>query len=394
MSLLDFRNAMLVKLSSRLNTVDIANAKDTELLIYGAMLKHLDAATKIDVISLDGLKLIETMSAADLDQYALDPSSRLQVVTLLKDSLTLQIIAQSPALLTAISSSQQWMTLVDSSSTAVSTFATSATAMATLTVNATARAKIGPNLLAAIKSATMPYAKYLAGCAGLNPTDYASLDELNTNVTLAKLVETPASQSQIGTTGLAFETFKANSVFCGKLLAAALNLTVTSFADMVAFAANTAAVNSLFANTGAFSLFLNMPKAIADLMANYSARALLWNSETARTSMVGNTTVRNQLLTMASLCYSNSGNYSTGVTKKVWLISINNNSAYNSGEISYGYISSGGTVNNATATVNASTMTGANNPYFVPVHTAKAAGLVLNNTTPGLLLLNYIQMEA
>ncbi len=394
MSLLTFRNAFLSKVSSRLNAVDVANAKDTDLLIYGALFKHLDTVNKTDIITLDGLRFIETLSVAELDEYAADPSSRQQIANLFKDGQTLQIMAQNPALLNTVASSTQWMTVLDSSTVGTTTLSASPAAMTILAASAANRAKIGPNFLAAIKANSMAYAKLLAGSANLAPADYASLEDLKTNALLAKLIETPASYALIGSTGLAFDTFKTNNVFCGKLLAAALNLTITNFADMAAFAANTAAVNALIANSGVFAILLSMPGAIATLMGNYTARGLLWASESARISMLQDTTVRSQLQTFTTVFYANSGNSSAAVNKKVWLLSIINATGTTTANVSLPIAIVGVDFNNSTLTVLASSIGNAAAPYLPDPSKSKAVGLTVSNSTGAQMQFNFIQMEA
>lgn len=396
MSILTFRNAYLAKLNARLNAVDVANAKDTDLLIYGAMLKHLDNVTKLDAITLDGLRMIETMSAADLDEYALDPSSRGLVIAILQNTATMQTILQHTGIMTAMAGSVQWLKLLEQNANLANVCA-SVVAMNAIASSAAGRSVFmapGSTLASTARSnSLMACAKVLAGNAGLNPADYATLDDIkNSNTAAAKMVEIPANQSFIGTSGNLFDVLKQSNVFCGKLLAAALSLNLASFADMTAFAANGSAVTALAANSGALAIAATMPIALTELFGNYTARSLLWASELARQTFYTSPAAYAYLQSIVSNVDYGIGSF-TG-TKKVWSIKISALANQTGGYVDYYSISGGGSANNS------------NNRLSVPLANdgvigyaiAKAHRIDITNATTGnsgnTIRYTYIQMEA
>lgn len=387
MSILTFRNAYLSKVNARLNAVDVANAKDTDLLIYGALFRNLDNVNKVDVITIDGLRFIETMSAAELDEYALDPSSRSLVYKILQDNATASLIAQQLGLMTAIASSVQWLKILEQSGQ-LSVFLSSPIAM-----NAIASSTAGKTVLAAkgwlvgtASTYAMASSKILASMLGLNPADYNVLTDLTSDAIAGQLATNSFCAGYIGYAGNLFETFKVSSAFCAKTLAIKLNLNPASFADMTAFAASSAAVNALCNDDSAFAMICNMNVALTALLSNYSARSLLWASERARNNLTYYPNSFAYLQSIASNADYNLGNYNG--TKKVWILKAMCQGYQTGGTVTLNYLSGNNTLQYVL-----------NVPFPNDgVVNLKANRIEISNSTTGgtngVVRLSYIQMEA
>lgn len=398
MSLLDFRNAFLSKVQSRLNSIDVTNASDSELLISGALFKQLDAVNRIDPIAIDALKIIENMNGAELDAYALDPSSRVHVQNIIKDIAILSAIAQSPATMNAIASSQEWVKLIAAESNAITICTTSATAMNSLASNVNARSIIGTSgaLFTAIKASSMSYAKLIAGYAGLIPSAYSDLTSLFTVAADVNTITANATiRSIIGNTGLAFDAAKVNSMTIAKLIAGYAGLNPATYADMTALAANVPAMTTIASNVDAINILSLSNTALTSVFASYTNRTLLWNSAVAIGILIGTSTSQNFLLGNATSVNFFPGNSSTVSTKKAWMLRMYSTYPSTSGNTYYKYNSGGGSNNMANTLLPGYT---SGSPYLVPSNLAKVAFPEIYSTysgsAPDGAYYTYIQMEA
>lgn len=398
MSLLDFRNAFLTKVQNRLNAINVTNASDSELLISGALFKQLDAVNRIDPIAIDALKIIESMSGADLDAYALDPSSRVHVQNIIKDAAILPAIAQSPATMNAIASSQEWVKLIAAETNAITVCTTSATAMNSLASSANARnvIMISSALLAAIKASSMAYAKLIAGYAELNPSAYSDLTSLFSIASDVNTISTNATaRALIGTNGLAFDSAKASSLAIAKLIAAYAGLNPATYADMAALSANVAAMTTIASNTDAINVLALSNVALTSVFGVYANRTLLWNSAVAINILM---TTANSYAFMISLATSIGfypNNSPVPVNKKAWMLRVYMMHGSSSGNTYYYYNNAGGS-NNAANYISPSYPSYA--PYVPPPNMAKVSYpqiySTLQGSAPDGAYYTFIQMEA
>nr|WP_315481465.1 hypothetical protein [uncultured Undibacterium sp.] len=398
MSLLDFRNSFISKVMARLNATNLSTATDSELLVNGALFKQLDAINKIDPISIDALRIIENLTGEELDAYAVDPSSRTHVQNILKDTAIMSAIAQSASTMEAIARSKKWVNAINAEPNAISICNASTTAMNALASNLVSRTAIGTTnaFFLAIKTNSMSYAKLIAGHAGLNPTNYAdlvSLYAIDTDVNT--IVSNGSVRTIIGSSGLAFDTAKTNSMVIAKLIAAYAGLNPATYADLTALSESGSAMTIIASNTDALNILALSNTALTSVFNRYPNRTLLWNSAVAITILIGTSNSQNYLLGSATSINFNPGASPTVSSKKAWMLRVYSAQPSTSGSTYYKYNLSGGS-NNADNIIN--TGYTAESPYLVPASLAKVAFPQIYNTfsgaTPNAANYTYIQMEA
>ncbi len=398
MSLIDFRNAFISKVMTRLNAVNLSTATDSELLINGALFKQLDSVNKIDPISIDALRIIENLTGDELDAYAMDPSSRTHVQNILKDTAIMSAIAQSLSTMEAIARSKKWVNLINAEPNAIAICVASSTAMTALASNLVSRTAIGTTntFYSAIAASSMSYAKLIAGYAGLNPANYADLAALYAvDTDVSTIAANAAVRSLIGNSGLAFDTAKTNSMVIAKLIAAYAGLNPATYADMTALSANVPAMTTIAGNTDGLNILALSNTAMASVFGSYANRTLLWNSAVAIGVLFGTPNSKNYLLSNSTSVTFFPGNSPTVSTKKAWMLRVYSAQASTSGSTYYKYNSSGGS-NNADNII----FTGytSASPYLVPANFAKVAFPQIyssfSGASPDGAYYTYIQMEA
>ncbi|MFZ6772302.1 hypothetical protein ACO0LB_06245 [Undibacterium sp. SXout7W] len=400
MSLLDFRNAFITRLNSRLAAINCATASDNDLLLAGAMFKQLDAVNKIDPITIDALRIIENMSAAELDAYALDPSSRMHVQNIIKDSAAMPALVQSTAAINAIAGSAEWIKLIAADAGGLSVVVGSTTAMNAIAANATARNTIGTGtgtFITAIKSSNMAIAKLLAGYAGVTPADYADMTVLAaSNAAMNAVAANATARNLIGNAGTAFDQVKVSPVAMAKMLAALCALVPANYADTTAFAASTPAMTALAASTDGLNFLALSTTAIATLFNNNNARATLWASDTAAGVLLNNTTSRTYLTSLCSQITFYPFSNTNQLAKKVWLLRVYAIYTSTAGNMSWSYCAAGSSFNSVTG--NTTPYYKSTNPFDIAATQAKASALTLSSTLSGAApdgaQYFYLQMEA
>jgi hypothetical protein len=142
MSFTSFRNSFLTEAESRLDAVNPATASTTDLLMAGALYKMAAAVAEVDLIGPSALRLLETMTGAQLEAWLQDASNRDAFERILSSSEAMRAVAaNSTAMAAVIASSSAWSAVVNSS-TAMNAVAASSTAMAAVAASSTAMAAV------------------------------------------------------------------------------------------------------------------------------------------------------------------------------------------------------------------------------------------------------------
>jgi hypothetical protein len=399
MSILTFRKTFLAKIQARLNQINVSSANDEQLLIAGALIKQLDAVNQINPISLNTFTVIDTLSGAELDEFALDPDSGMHVISIIKDTAVMAVIARSASTMTAISASAEWVKLINSEASAINIIVNSAVAMDAISSNATARTTIvntNGAFYTAIKSTNSALAKFVAGCAGLNTANY---------MTLASLFVLPADVNAIASNAIAleltlsvaplFDTAKVISMAMAKLIARSAGLNAPDFADMTALSANNAAMTIISTNAMALEAMAKSTVALTAVFAVYTNRTLLWNSVNAITMLFS--FAKPYLLSICTIKRINDGDVAYTINKKVLIIQAHSSLQYANGFSYYKHVNGSGTVNSIQVTVASSSITVT--PFLTTAANAKASALELSISYSNVNPANYfnyfyIQMEA
>lgn len=398
MSLLNFRDQFLTRVTARLGEINVATATDAELLVAGALMKQLDAANRVDLLSLDALALLASLSGADLDAYALDPAGRVQVQAIFADTRTATAVVLNATAMANIAASTQWVTLLQLDAGAIALAVANPVAMDALSASTIARGVIGRSgaLYTAITSSATASGKYLAGVAGLNPASIADINALAASAGAMDAVAGNATaHSMIGTAGVLYDAIKTSSVASAKMLAAHAGLVPSTYADMTALAANSAAMTSVIASTPAMNFAKNSTACITGFLSNYTARGQLWASSSARATLIGNAFSRDRLIASASSYTSYQSSSNNLLLKKGWMLSVVPWPGDTSGSANYKYINDEGAWNNATNAAASFSYTSAS-PFYTYAGIAKCGWLTAENSLSPLPYATYVylQMEA
>jgi len=95
MSFTSFRNDYLTEAEARLSLVNVAAATTNELLINGALYKMAGAVAQIDLLNSEALRLLESMSGAQLQTYLTDASNRAAFEGILASSTAMNAVFNS-----------------------------------------------------------------------------------------------------------------------------------------------------------------------------------------------------------------------------------------------------------------------------------------------------------
>jgi hypothetical protein len=147
-----FRNTHLTALQTKLQSLDLTNPVDTDLIINGALLGAWNKANLFMAApAAPEVSNLAALSTADLNAFLADPGNLQKFTTMVNNTLVTtalsaaesttaawSVIAQSSATMTAIAASSTAMNLVASSSNAMAAMAASNTAMTALAASSVA----------------------------------------------------------------------------------------------------------------------------------------------------------------------------------------------------------------------------------------------------------------
>jgi hypothetical protein len=161
----------------------------------------------------------------------------------------------------AVANSTSAMAAVAASTTAMDAVIASTSAMDAVANSAVARTAIGTSGLFfdAISSSTMAIGKYVAGVAGLFPSDYASM--------AAVAASTTAMNAVIAST-------------------TAMNAVIASTTAMDAVAASTSAMDAVANSTVAMDAITDSTLGMTTFFSAYSARLAFWNNDAAIATII------------------------------------------------------------------------------------------------------------
>jgi hypothetical protein len=145
MSFTSFRNSFLAEAESRLDAVNIATASTTDLLMAGALYKMAAAVAEVDLIGPSALRLLETMTGAQLEAWLQDASNREAFARILASADAMRAVAASSTAMAAVAASSTAMDAVWASNTAADAVLTSATARSAIYESDTALARLQAN---------------------------------------------------------------------------------------------------------------------------------------------------------------------------------------------------------------------------------------------------------
>jgi len=141
----DFRNAYLVEAEQRLAAIDLTTATTNDLLASGALYKMAAQVAQADLLSPQAIRLLETMSGAQLDTWLQDASNYAAFEQILASSTAMQAVIASSTAMQAVAASSTAMQAVAASSTAMQAVIASSTAMQAVAASSTAMQAVYAN---------------------------------------------------------------------------------------------------------------------------------------------------------------------------------------------------------------------------------------------------------
>jgi hypothetical protein len=142
MSFTSFRNSFLTEAESRLDAVNPATASTTDLLMAGALYKMAAAVAEVDLIGPSALRLLETMTGAQLEAWLQDTSNRDAFERILSSSEAMRAVIASSTAMAAVIASSTAMAAVAASSTAMAAVLANSSAWAAVVASSTAMAAV------------------------------------------------------------------------------------------------------------------------------------------------------------------------------------------------------------------------------------------------------------
>jgi hypothetical protein len=167
MSFTSFRNSFLTEAESRLDAVNITTASNTDLLVAGALYKMAAAVAEVDLLGPSALRLLETMTGAQLEAWLQDLTNRDAFERILSSSEAMRAVAASSTAMNAVAASSTAMAAVAASSIAMDAVWASNTASDAVLTSAAARLAVyeSDTALARLQAAPAQIARQI-GIAG------------------------------------------------------------------------------------------------------------------------------------------------------------------------------------------------------------------------------------
>jgi hypothetical protein len=398
MSILNFRKTFMAKIQERLNQIDVSTSSDEQLLIAGALIKQLDAVNQINPVSVDTLTIIDNLSGVELDELALDPDSYPHVISIIKNTAIMTVIARSPSTMAAISASAEWIKLINDEATLIPIIVNSNTAMNAIASTWNARttiANINGPLYTSIKSTNSALAKFIVGYAGLNPANYTNIGELFAVLADVNAIASNTTARELAVSNtILFNIAKDSSMVIAKLIAGSAGLNATDFSDMTALSGNIAAMTAVSTNAAALTILAKSNISLAAVFSSFTNRSLLWNSPNAISILFN--FARTYLTSISTEIFFYPGNQPNQLSKKVWIVKVHPTNGSTNGFTSYKCVNGTELVNSLTVQVGAGYDSAA--PYLPPSTWGKASALEIYSdyigAPPNGVRYVYLKMEA
>jgi hypothetical protein len=269
MSFTSFRNSFLAEAESRLDAVNPATASTTDLLMAGALYKMAAAVAEVDLIGPSALRLLETMTGAQLEAWLQDASNREAFDRILSSSGAMRAIAASSTAMAAVAASSTAMTAVAASSTAMAAVAASSTAMNAVVNSSTAMAAVAASSTAmtAVAASSTAMTALLANSSAWDA-----------------VVNSSTAMAAVAASSTAMNAVLANS--------SAWNAVVNSSTAMTAVAASSTAMNAVVNSSTAMAAVAASSTAMTAVAASSTAMDAVWASNTAADAVLTSATAR------------------------------------------------------------------------------------------------------
>ena len=231
----EFRNGFLTEIEGRISSFTPSTATDNELLVKGALFKMAASVAEIDMLNPSSLRLLETLTSAQLNTWLGDLSNKEAFDRLLSDTNAFRSLLYSSTPYNTVLGSSSAMAILAANPTAITTVLGEATAFSALISNSSA------------------FAAMIASTAALNA-----------------MVASATAMTAITANSTAFAAMIAST--------AALNAMVASATAMAAVAANSTAMTTVAASSAALTAIKGSATAISAINGSTTAKNALYSS--------------------------------------------------------------------------------------------------------------------